>query len=39
MLGGFEGMSVREFITNKIINQIKSMGRSNAFKPKNFWSC
>jgi hypothetical protein len=35
MLGSFQGMSVREFITNKVINSIKSMGRSNAFIPKN----
>ena len=35
MPGGFQSMSVREFITNKIIYPIRYMGRSNAFKPNN----
>ena len=35
MLGDFQDMVTREFITNKIINPIKSMRRSNQLRPKN----
>ncbi len=36
MLGGFQVMSLQEFITNKIINPIKSMGKSfSSYKPKD----
>lgn len=35
MLGGFQGMNPKEFVTNKIINPIKSVGRSNTFKLRN----
>jgi hypothetical protein len=36
MLGGFQVMTLQEFITNKIINPIKSMGKSfSSYKPKD----
>lgn len=36
MLGGFQVMSLQEFITNKIINPLKPMGKSFlSYKPKN----
>ena len=35
MLGGFQGINPKEFVTNKIINPIKSVGRSNTFKSRN----
>jgi hypothetical protein len=37
MLGGFQVMSLQEFITNKIIKPIKSMGKSflSSYKPKD----
>jgi hypothetical protein len=36
MFGGFQVMSLQEFITNKIINPIKSMGKSfSSYKPKD----
>jgi len=35
MLGGFQGMNPKEFVTNKIINPIKSVGRPNTFKLRN----
>ena len=35
MLSDFQIMSIRGFITDKIINPIKSMGISNAFKARN----
>ncbi len=34
MLGDFQVMSLQQFITNKIINRIKSMGKFSSSKPK-----
>jgi hypothetical protein len=35
MLGDFKGMNPKEFVTNRIINPIKSVGRSKSIKPRN----
>ena len=36
MLGGFQVMTLQELITNKIINPIKSMGKTfSSYKPKD----
>ena len=34
MLGVFQVMSLQQFITNKIINPMKSMGKSSSTEPK-----